>query len=218
MKGDFSRLTFDARTPLPRRPHATGTTAGRRRLERARRSHDAPPGDRGGRLHRRQRRPGAERRWRVRGDRQRRRRRARPSGGGTSTSHPGHCYVAGRLVENDQEVVLGVDALAGSPASGRQRFVAYLDTWSRHITFVEDPGRARRRARRAGHRDPRAERLAGGARPGGATTSIRRRAAPGLGTRRRRAPARVDDGATRRATARGSRTSSTESRSTTPPA
>ena len=52
----------------------------------------------------------------------------------------GHCYVAGRLVENDQEVVLDADELAGGTASGGQRFVAYLDTWSRHITFVEDPG------------------------------------------------------------------------------
>lgn len=51
----------------------------------------------------------------------------------------GHCYVAGRLVENDREVVVDLDRLAPSPASGRHRFVAYADVWSRHVTFVEDP-------------------------------------------------------------------------------
>ena len=52
----------------------------------------------------------------------------------------GRCYVGGRLVENDQDVVLDADGLVGAAVSGRQRFVAYLDTWSRHVTFVEDPG------------------------------------------------------------------------------
>src|SRR6476646_6999339 len=51
----------------------------------------------------------------------------------------GHCYVAGRLVANDRDLTLDAATLAGAAASGQQRFVAYLDTWSRHVTFVEDP-------------------------------------------------------------------------------
>jgi hypothetical protein len=42
-------------------------------------------------------------------------------------------------VANDRDLTLDAATLAGAAASGQQRFVAYLDTWSRHVTFVEDP-------------------------------------------------------------------------------
>jgi hypothetical protein len=51
---------------------------------------------------------------------------------------PGRIYVEGRLFENEDPLDVPLaDLLPGKPKPGP--YVVYVDTWQRHVTFVEDP-------------------------------------------------------------------------------
>lgn len=51
---------------------------------------------------------------------------------------PGRIYVEGRLFENEDPLDVPLaDLLPDKPVSGP--YVVYVDTWQRHVTFVEDP-------------------------------------------------------------------------------
>jgi uncharacterized protein DUF6519 len=62
------------------------------------------------------------------------------SGAGTIVVGAGRMYVEGRLIENESAVPVDLAGLLADDAvpDGR-RFVAYLDTWQRLVTFAEDP-------------------------------------------------------------------------------
>lgn len=63
-----------------------------------------------------------------------------PGGGPLIEVSPGRIYLQGRLYENDEPDRTALnDLLPALPDSGAARVVVYLDTWQRHVTFIDDP-------------------------------------------------------------------------------